>query len=159
MVVLKLVSHVRKRLVTNMKALFCLLMIYSLSGLAFYDSSNRGGPSGPEVKLVLGIDSTVETYQSPFRFPCTEISGHVFCETSNVQFESPACARTFFVDRIANKMELSCRLGLRKVVIATANGGLQYKAVEGSRYGHIPLQISNQVQLNRNGQKIEISFR
>lgn len=159
MVVLQLEKRARKRLGINMKALFIFLMIYSLSGFAFYDSSNRGGSSGPEIKLVLGIDPRVETYQSPFRFPCTEISGHVFCETSNVQFENAACARTFFVDRIAHKMELSCRLGLRKVVIATANGGLQYKAVEGSKYGHIPLQISNQVLLKRNGQKIEISFR
>lgn len=142
-----------------MKALFSLIIIYSFSSFGFYDSGSRDDSSRPGLKLVLGIDPRVESYQSPFRFPCTEISGHVFCETSNVRFENAGCARTFFVDRIAHKMELSCRLGLRKVVIATANGRLQYKAVEGSRYGHIPLQISNQVQLKRNGHLIEISFR
>lgn len=134
-------------------------MFYSLLSFAFFDSSGRDGSPKPDLKLVLGIDPRVETYQSPFLFPCTEISGHVFCETSNVRFENASCARTFFVDRIANKMELSCRLGLRKVVIAMGNSGLQYKAIEGSKYGHIPLQISNQVQLKRNGQWIEISIR
>jgi len=136
-----------------------LTLFFSFNSFGFSGFSDSGGSSRPELKLVLGIDPTVERHESPFKFPCTEASGFVFCETSNVRFENESCARTFFVDRIAHKMELSCRQGLRKIVIATANAGLQFKAAEGSKYGHIPLQISNQVQLKRNGQTIDIKIR
>lgn len=125
-----------------------LLICYSFMAFAF-DPTPLGGGHRPEINLVLGIDRTVPSYSSPYKFPCTEMMDNVYCDQPQIRFADPQCARTFFVDRLAHQLELSCQMGLRKMIIAKADLRVQGAVPPEERYGYIPIQLERSVRLKR----------
>lgn len=101
----------------------------------------------PELEVVLGVDKTIPSYQNPFRFPCTEFQGRAFCEKTGITFQNQACGRTLWVDSLAHKMEISCLINLKKVVIATTDQ--RAKVATGSRFDYYPLILAKGVSLVR----------
>lgn len=103
----------------------------------------------PEINMVLGVDKTIPTYQNPFRFPCTQFQGSVYCDKTGISFKNIACANTLWVDRLAHKMEVSCLINLKKVVIATTDFRSKVSTGSLSKFDYYPLQFTKAVRLQR----------
>ena len=125
-----------------MKTLILIIVLFSFKLWAFAPNSD----GRPDFTIVLGVDTKASRYDNPFRFPCTLFMGKAFCDNTQIEIENETCARTLFVDRIANKMEVSCMIKLRKVVIATTSQQALVKQ-NSSRYDFLPLRFTNAVSM------------
>lgn len=100
----------------------------------------------PDMLMVLGIDKKTSPYENPWVFPCAFVGTQAVCEKTLIQIENDQCARTLFVDRIAHKMEVSCMIKLKKVVLAVT---VQTARVpqKDSRYDYIPLRFTKAISV------------
>lgn len=121
--------------------LFALLFsVLNSFGFATH-SSDR-----PDMLLVLGLNKQAPALTNPFQFPCTNIADRVHCENSGIRFENEQCGKTVFVDRIANKMEISCQIGLRSIVLGVTMSQARVKLMN-SKFDFYPVRFAKSVRI------------
>ncbi len=124
-------------------ALSLLLFLLSFQSYSFVPSFNPGADD----EIVLGFDKSVTARENPLRFPCIRSGGETDC--NRVKFENKVCERTFFVERIDNQMELSCLIGLKKVVIGYSDARTYNTQSQRDQFGIYRLTLSNKVSFVR----------
>ena len=103
----------------------------------------------PGLTLVLGLDKKAPAFENPFRFPCTAILDKAYCNIAQFKFENEQCERSIWVDRIASRMEISCMIKLRKIVLAVTEQQARIHQPQ-SQFDYYPLQFTNAVRLRQN---------
>lgn len=117
--------------------------LFSLNTFAFAPSYD----GRPELNIVMGVDKNAFPDESPLRFPCTSTLGKVSC--GQIKFENKVCERTFFVSRFVNKLELSCLINLRKVVIGYADARYYTPGTSRDQFGFYAVTFTRNVSLKR----------
>lgn len=129
------------RFIVKKTVLFALLFS-ALNSFGFATYS----PERPDMLLVLGLNKQAPALSNPFQFPCTHVADRVYCGNSGIRFENEQCAKSIFVDRIADKMEISCNIGLRSIVLGVTMTHARVK-LPHSKSDFYPVRFSKNVRI------------